>query len=85
MTKFDKEFCPSMDIRTEKKIYIIDVSEYPTDDLGFQEWISYKSEELGTGEHIEYYAQTEDYKEDIKVHFYVELCTLQIIHDVTQL
>ena len=42
----------------------------------FAEWLKYKAVELGTGKHHEYYAYTEDYKDDIGVLFKVEPLTI---------
>jgi len=85
MNRFDEELAPHIDTRTEKKIYLLGISEYPKKDLEFQEWLAHKAEDVGVGEHIEYYAETENFEDDIEVHFRVELERLELTHNIIQL
>lgn len=53
-------------------IQILDCGDIPCEEINnFKEWVIYKGIECGIGKHFEFYAYTENYKDDIPVSFKV--------------
>jgi len=63
-------------IEVKHHINVLYIDSSPTNNKEFEEWIAFKSIELGTGDHGEYYYDEEQDK-DIYVSFRVNLITLQ--------
>lgn len=62
---------PSMEIVTHRTVHVTKLSRLPKDEEEFKEWLFYTSTSSDIGLHSEYYPETEDYKDDIKVEFLV--------------